>query len=224
MTKISIVIPIYNDSQSLLELISRIESLRSTSFDFLIVDNGSTDDQTVTLLQKNGLAWKSIRSEKNLGFGGGILFGLREAKSEYVGWMPGNLKIDPRDLNDFVSGIQLHGNVLLKAKRKNRSTIANFKTLLAGLTQSILLRENMLDTGGTPTICHRSFIETFFNPPQDYVFESYVLYRARLKKMEVLRPSINYGKRLFGNSHWQTGIKAEAKLMWKIIRSSSRWN
>lgn len=223
MNKVSIIIPVFNDFDSVVELISRIESMDSHPFDFLIVDNGSTDSRTLSLLRSGSHNWKSVRSEDNLGFGGGILFGIQEAHNEFVGWMPGNLKVDPRDLSDFVKNIKLHRNIFVKAKRKNRSKIANVKTLLAGFTQSILLRVNMFDSGGTPTICHKAFIESFVNPPNDYVFESYVLHRARLSKIEIVRPSINYGKRVFGQSHWQTGVKAEATLMWKIIRSSSHW-
>jgi hypothetical protein len=81
----------------------------------------------------------------------------------------------------------------------------------------------MNDSGGTPTICCKDFISQLDNWPKDYVFESYVLFMAKERKLEIVRPPIHYGSRKFGNSHWQSGLKAEIKLMLSIIQQSRFW-
>jgi glycosyltransferase involved in cell wall biosynthesis len=220
---LTLVIPIFNDLESLEALLLRIEEIDDSNFDFLIVDNGSSDENVFNRIKNGGQNWSGIRTHQNLGFGGGILFGIHSSKSPWVGWMPGNLKIDPRDLTSFVSKVDFQPHTFIKASRVGRKPSAKLKTLIAGVIQSLLLRKKMLDTGGTPSICEKEFITNLSNPPQDYVFESFVYYAAKRDGLDVCRPKIHYGERLFGNSHWQSGILAEISLMRKIVIGSRSW-
>jgi glycosyltransferase involved in cell wall biosynthesis len=220
---LTFVIPIFNDLESLEALLLRIEEIDDFNFDFLIVDNGSSDENIFNRIKNGGPNWSGIRTHQNLGFGGGILFGIHASTSPWVGWMPGNLKIDPRDLSSFVSKIRFQPHTFIKASRVGRKPSARLKTLIAGVIQSSLLRIKMFDTGGTPSICEKEFVSNLGNPPQDYVFESFVYYAAKRDGLYVSRPKIHYGERLFGNSHWQTGILAEISLMRKIVIGSRSW-
>jgi len=218
------VIPVFNDRDSLEVLLKKIDTMETPGFHFLIVDNGSTDLELSTYLENGGTNWSSIRTPQNLGFGGGIMFGIKASSTAWVGWMPGNLKIDPLDVPNFISQINFDPNSLIKARRVGRTIVSSSKTLFAGMVQTIMLRKNMLDTGGTPTVCTREFIERLLDPPKDYIFESFILHSARSSKLNVQRPKINYGKRMFGQSHWQNGLTAEMALMRDIVISSRNWN
>jgi glycosyltransferase involved in cell wall biosynthesis len=208
---------------SLRELSKRIDALTPTFYKFLIVDNGSSDPSIYNHLEIGGENWSGARTPINLGFGGGILFGIEACETPWVGWMPGNLKIDPSDLPEFISRVNFVSQSLVKAKRVRRTRLSSLKTNIAGLIQSAWLRKNMMDTGGTPTFCEKSFALSLKNPPQDYVFESFVLYSAIERGFLIKRPSIRYGERHFGESHWQNGLRAEVVLLGKIISSSKTW-
>jgi glycosyltransferase involved in cell wall biosynthesis len=220
---ITIIVPIYNEVKSLPILLSLIDQTNSQNIHFLIVDNGSTDLDVPKLLLRHSDKWTAIRTDKNLGFGGGILFGVKSVKSGVVGWMPGNLKIDPQDVVNLLRNFQLGEGEILKAKRIGRSFLQQVKTFIAGLLQSVILKKQMFDSGGTPTICRKKFIIELRNPPLDYVFESFVLYQARKLKLKVIRPKIYYGKRLHGQSHWQRGIRSEILLMKRIWMAARGW-
>jgi len=217
------VIPTYNDSKSLRLLIEMINQTPSDKLRFLLVDNGSTDLEVPRLLEKVGHNWATLRTSENLGFGGGILYGIHHADTEFVGWMPGNLKIDPRDLPSFIEKIEFNQNMVVKAQRVGRKTEARVKTYLLGVVQSTLLRVRMFDAGGTPTIINKRFVKTLESGPRDYVFESYVLFVATTMGMEIVRPPIYYGSRLFGSSHWQKGLRSEIKLFTKVLMESRSW-
>jgi len=217
------VIPTYNDAKSLQLLIEMIDQTSNEKLRFLLVDNGSTDLEVPKLLQKSGHNWTSLRCSENLGFGGGILHGIHHTDTEFVGWMPGNLKIDPRDLPRFIEKIDFNKNTLVKARRVGRKTGANIKTNILGAVQSLLLRVRMFDSGGTPTIINRNFVKILESGPRDYVFESYVLFAATTMGMEIIRPPINYGSRLYGSSHWQKGLRSEIILFTKVLRESKTW-
>lgn len=219
----TVVIPVYNDSKSLKVLINEIEKADFTDGVFLIVDNGSTDNALLELEGRAIQGVEIVRTEQNLGFGGGIKFGLNRALTEWVGWMPGNLKVHPSELSLFKPLLGSGNFDLIKASRKGRSFQANLKTFGAGLIQSVILRQMMFDTGGTPTFMRRSFLHHLEDAPNDYVFESYVLFRARRLKLRINRPKVLYGKRIFGESHWQRGIKAEFMLMKNIVSQSKKW-
>jgi glycosyltransferase involved in cell wall biosynthesis len=221
--KITIVVPIYNETDSLPIFLEMIEEAKSSEIHFLLVDNGSTREEVGKILSRESNYWTSLRTDTNLGFGGGILFGISKSSTEFVGWMPGNLKVDPREVVHAFKSENLAKEYLVKAKRTGRTVNARGKTVFAGLVQSILLKSNMFDSGGTPTVCHKDFIQGLENPPTDYVFESYVLYKARRLDMQVIRPKISYGKRVFGESHWQRGLGSEVALMRKIWISSRLW-
>jgi glycosyltransferase involved in cell wall biosynthesis len=221
--KITIVVPIYNETDSLPIFLDLIEEAGSKDITFLLVDNGSTSSEVGLVLSRKNEFWSAVRTEDNLGFGGGILLGVRESKSDFVGWMPGNLKVDPREVVKIFSQQKLERNGLYKARRTGRSLSARYKTILAGLIQSAILKSNMFDSGGTPTVCHKEFILGLENPPNDYVFESFILYSAKEAGMKIVRPKVTYGHRKFGQSHWQRGIHSEIVLMRKIWNSSRLW-
>ena len=191
MNDVTIIIPVYNDQESVNELCLRINEIHINQVKFLIVDNGSLRKIEMPSTKNASL----IRTESNLGFGGGILFGIESTKTEIVGWMPGNLKIDPHDAAEIAVETMISDHEIIKCKRRRIGFLPKAKTFAAGLIQTILLRRKMFDTGGTPTFAHISFINKMKNPPTDYVFESYVLYFARSQKINVIRPSIEYGIR-----------------------------
>ena len=223
MRSLTVVIPIFNDTESLITLRGEIELVDTKDFRWLIVDNGSTDKKLLEFLSRPDNPWDSIRSEQNLGFGGGILFGITSVKNDFVGWMPGNLKVRPADVVKMLSDIELRADLFIKASRSNRKLIPRLKTFLAGFVQSILLRKKMFDSGGTPTLCSREFVMGLKSPPTDYVFESFIFYKAQEVGLNIVRPKLPYGQRMFGQSHWQRGFKSEVNLMKLIWMSAKEW-
>lgn len=217
------VVPTYNDLESLTTLLQLVEEQKSKRITYLIVNNGSTNKNIEHVLSRNSEYWKSINLDSNLGFGGGILEGLKAAETNWVGWMPGNLKIKPIDVEKLVASTSLESGTFVKCHRLRNSKSAKMKTFIAGLIQSVLTRKNLFDTGGTPTICERNFVLSLRNLPTDFVIESRMLFEARNHGLIVTRPWIPYGERIFGSSHWQQGIASEFSLMRKIWKSARTW-
>lgn len=222
MKPLTMIVPMYNDQESLNVLSQVIVNNNDANLQYLIVDNGSEIPLKVPANTSRNIT--VIRTSMNKGFGGGILEGVSNAKTEWIGWMPGNLKISPADIPRLINEFEFAQGSLLKCNRVDRPILARFKTAIAGLIQSLICRTNMMETGGTPTICEKSFVLSLENPPRDYVFESYVLYCARRRNLEVIRPNIHYGPRVFGSSHWQSGLSSEIRLMKSIIRGRKDWD
>jgi glycosyltransferase involved in cell wall biosynthesis len=221
LQKCTALIPIYNDYESLVVLGPTIKELSSQSNLFLVIDNGSTDHRITEFLQNENIPF--VRSDDNLGFGGAILHGAQEVNTQWIAWMPGNLKVNPSDLAKFLDEFRFEPHTFAKAKRVNRKKPDQLKTFIAGAIQSIILGQNMIDTGGTPTVCEKSFLTSLIEPPKDFVFESFTLYAARIRKLHIVRPPFPYGQRVYGHSHWQRGLKSEIDLMIQIIHECLKW-
>lgn len=224
--KLTVVIPLFDDFESARELISLIGGVKKEqSVKFLLVDNGSKTNEIRELVdQAEQSNLSTIKCPSNLGFGGGIMFGVSDVTTSHVGWMPGNLKVTPAD------AISLWKKLLenprygaIKATRRRDSKIDFFKTLAAGLLASVFYRRNLLDSGGTPTLVETEFIKSIATiTPLDYDFELFTMFAIRESRINLMRSPVNYGSRKFGSSHWQTSFRSEINLLRKLLSQQSR--
>jgi hypothetical protein len=190
------------------------------SFNVIFVNNGSTDirvERALSTFESLGLC-KVVSSRVNLGFGGGVKHGLEECSSEIVGWYPLNLKVDFKDVTRIAKGLKSGGPFLVKAWRSQRTLVDSMKSLAVGIVHSIVSFVNLLDSGGTPTFTNMRARILAAELPSGYEFELAVLLIARSENWEINRPKVRYGKRKFGQSHWQTSIKNEFHLLQKQLR------
>lgn len=226
--KLTIVIPIFNEADSLPTLLSEIDAEANPGVNFLIVDNGSTDIAIEALLAKKGRNWKAIRTNPNIGFGGAIALGITSAAADasWVGWMPGNLKPDLTEFFQKLTVVSLTSATAIKFRRVGRARISALKTACFGLIQSIFAGQNLMDSGGTPTIVPTALALRIVaaRPPSDFRFESFALLFMRATGVKVDRPKLAYRERKFGASHWQSGLFAEFWLLKNTISELSQWH
>ena len=114
---LSIVIPCYNEESNLMEIIKQIdEILLNTKFEieFILVNNGSTDNSKnilETLINDNRQI-KLINIENNIGYGSGILSGLKIANGDVLSWTHADLQTDFFDVirayNKYQSEKSIH--------------------------------------------------------------------------------------------------------------------
>ena len=219
MTDIDLVVSFKDEFESLKFLMSSREFQDQQSMNVLLIDNGSTDPRIDKWLSEiEALPHvKVFRIDKNLGFGGGIKYGLRRSSAKWVGWYPLNLKVDFKDVISFADLASQSGADLFKARRVNRPFLDSWKTLISGLVISGISGRNLLDSGGTPTFIDSRKLQKLYTLPDDYAFELAVLNLARKCKWEVQRCPVPYKKRKFGNSHWQKGFYSETRLFWRQV-------
>ena len=143
--KYSIVIPCYNECNSLKQLFNNLKKINSfNNIEVIIVDNGSTDNSSELLASlKNKIYINNLRiitNEKNVGYGHGILTGLNESKGKFLGWTHADLQTD---ISDVLKGFEIinknQTNVIVKGKRIKRSIFDNIFTILMSIV-CILVR------------------------------------------------------------------------------------
>ena len=220
-----IVVPFYNDEDSFdsfIEILKKIEAHDNT---FILLDNGSSTDKIEEIAQKKkGNNWKFIRTEQNLGFGGGIKYAAKFVEKDYVAWMPGNLKLNPAEVYKVLLEQNLNEKYLyIKCKRTNRPKIDHLKTRIFGIIASIYFGKKIFDAGGTPNLIHKDFFSIEKDFPKDFSFDVFVYYYCLLNSFRIIRPTIDYKTRVHGKSHWQKGFLSEVKLTFDILKYKKKW-
>lgn len=224
MKKITIVIPCYNESSSLLELINQLKTI-SDDFNFILVDNGSTDD-TQNVLKKINIPEniKILKKQTNEGYGAGIKYGLKNVKTEFTGWMHADLQQD--------ANVLLNGKILLeslidkkskdfyavKGLRTGRSISNNIFTIGVALFTSILFFRKFWDIAGQPNIFKTSSLDFLNKAPDDHNFEFFVYIYFIINKGIYKRFNAPFHKRRFGSSSWDSGFQSKLKHSKNILK------
>ncbi|MCH2134358.1 MAG: glycosyltransferase family 2 protein [Phycisphaerales bacterium] len=104
---VSIIIPTYQEADSLPSMIDRLEGLRSVGWDLelLIVDDDSNDG-TIEMIEARGCDWiRLIVRREDRGLSTAVIHGLTEAKHEIMVVMDADLSHPPEAIPEFVSAL-----------------------------------------------------------------------------------------------------------------------
>jgi glycosyltransferase involved in cell wall biosynthesis len=216
--RFSLVIPCYNEAANLPLLLERCKALAVTrDVEVVLVDNGSTDSTAEVLenLLPKFPGCRSIRVEKNQGYGFGIVSGLKAAKGEILGWTHADMQTDPQDALVGLDFFEKHGDdIFLKGRRYGRPFMDVVFTVGMSVFETFLLARPMWDINAQPTMFSRRFFESWTAPPDDFSLDLFVYYQAQSFGIKVHRFPVRFGERAHGVSHWNVNLSAK----WKFIR------
>ena len=226
--KLSIIIPCYNEKISLNKLVDNCSTNINDDVEIILVDNGSTDGTFKYLVNLN-LPRNIIplRIEKNIGYGNGILQGLKEAKGEVLSWTHADLQTD---ISDVLKGFKkfedelVSKKCMVKGERKNRNLLDFFFTFNMSIYSSILLNKWMYDINAQPKIFHRSFLEEFENPPLDFSLDLYLIYFFKLKNININTFPVIFKKRKYGEAKGGGSFKGKIKLVIRTLNYIHKLN
>ena len=109
--KLSIVVPVFNESESLRELTTEIiQSCESATvpFELIFVDDGSTDTSwdVITQTADSDDRVTGIRFRRNFGKAAALTAGMRSATGDYIMMMDADLQDDPAEIPKFIAQLE----------------------------------------------------------------------------------------------------------------------
>lgn len=122
---ISVVVPLYNEQESLAELVAWIDRVakgNNLSYEIIMVDDGSSDDSwaEVERLKQEYSAIKGIRFARNYGKSAALYCGFAEAEGEVVFTMDADLQDSPDEIPQMRRMILEDGYDLVSGWKKKR--------------------------------------------------------------------------------------------------------
>lgn len=100
--KLSILIPIYNERATILEILKRVQAVPFEK-EIIAVDDGSTDGTRELLAQAQGVT--VLYHERNRGKGAAIQTALQHATGDIIVIQDADLEYDPRDYKQLIEPI-----------------------------------------------------------------------------------------------------------------------
>ena len=221
MTDLSIVIPCYNEEKNIIPLFKKIENLltKDPNIEIIIVDNGSTDNTKNNILNSDLNIDKKINVyeiKKNIGYGHGIMSGVKIASGNFIGWCHADLQTEPEDIyNAYQQNYEKLKNdkVIIKGIRTNRNLFDKLFTLGMSIMASILFQRIVSDINAQPKLFSQTFRSFLVDYPYDFSLDLYLLIIAKVKYYKIVNHKVVLKKRLHGEAKGGGNLKGKIKLI-----------
>src|SRR3982751_3244242 len=135
---VSIIVPLYNEDESLPELTAWIERVmqdNDLSYEVIMVDDGSSDNswQVIESLRKQNDSVRGIKFQRNYGKSAALNEGFKAAKGDVVITMDADLQDSPNEIPELRRMILEEGYDMVSGWKKKRYD----NTLTKNLTSKI---------------------------------------------------------------------------------------
>ena len=205
MNKIKILIPIYNDWQSVFKLLENINlesSLLEGEFSVIIINDASTENKPELLTNLENLkSVQVINMRKNKGHArcnaAGMKYINEKEEFDYIIPMDGDGEDRPEELSLLIEKIKIFPNTVITANRVKRSEGFIFKFCYSIHKYLTLVFTGQNIKYGNYTCIPKSIVNKMINEPASW--SSYSGSLAKTAKDRKFIPSIR-GKRYFGPS------------------------
>ncbi len=139
--KISIVVPLFNEEESLVELheqLSKAVCSLEKPLEFLFIDDGSTDNsmQVLSELHNKDPQVRVVQFRRNYGKSAALALGFKEARGEFIVTLDADLQDEPYEIPNLVKKLEDGFDLVSGWKKirkdpfikKNTSKLFNFVT------------------------------------------------------------------------------------------------
>ena len=224
--ELTIIVPCYNEEKNLNKLLYNIQELLNLNsfIKVFLVDNGSTDNSNKMI--KNNPIFKLqnfelIEVKKNIGYGNGIMQGLKKVDTKFYSWTHADLQTDIKDvLNAYnINKDKLDKeNCIIKGKRKNRNFLDNLFTVCMSFIATILTLSLQYDINAQPKIFSKKMFLKLKNPPDDFMLDLYFMIMVKKFRFKIINHPVYFKKRKFGVAKGGGSIKGKIILSLLTIK------
>ncbi len=219
MKKVSIIIPVFNEFNTLKLLLDKVEEAKFSGLDKeIILVNDCSTDGTEKILNELNEKYKILHHEKNQGKGAAIRTAVKEATGDFVVIQDADLEYSPDDYDKLLPFlINDEADVVYGSRFKNTDNSKNFilKNKLANLfltlLTNILYGASISDMETCYKAFKREFIQGITIKSNRFDFEPEITAKIMKKKARLKEVPISYNGRAHSEGkkiNWKDGIHA----------------
>ena len=205
MSDVSVVVPLYNEEQSVAMLQRELaDALAGLDYEIIFVDDGS-QDETGARIAANPRT-RVLHFEKNAGQSAAIFAGLQAVRSDVVVLIDGDLQNDPTDIPRLLAEISRGADLVCGYRARRKDTLLKRITShVANFVRSRFTRDGVRDTGCTLKAMRRDCIGALVPFKGMHRFIPALLKGAGYRLVEI---PVNHRPRRFGQSKYGLGNRA----------------
>jgi dolichol-phosphate mannosyltransferase len=205
MSDVSVVVPLYNEEQSVAMLQNELaDALTGLDYEIIFVDDGS-QDETVARIAANPRT-RILRFGRNAGQSAAIFAGLQAVRSEVAVLIDGDLQNDPADIPRLLAEISRGADLVCGYRARRKDTLLKRVTSrVANFVRSRFTRDGVRDTGCTLKAMRRDCIGALVPFKGMHRFLPALVKGAGYRLVEI---PVNHRPRRFGQSKYGLGNRA----------------
>ncbi|MBV8244932.1 MAG: glycosyltransferase family 2 protein [Candidatus Eremiobacteraeota bacterium] len=232
MTKVSIVIPCYNEAEGISQLREKLLPVlervgRRYQAELILVDDGSTDQTNALLHQAfDGVEnARVVKHEKNLNLGGAVRTGIRESSGEWIANLDSDCTYDPALLEPMLDAMEAGADLVTVSPYHPRGRVEGVPAYRLFLSTSLtamyraILRKKIYTFTALNRVYKRSICATISSPAFDFTCLAEMMLKALKQGKQVSEVPAVLSVRRFGESKMKTGrvIQAHLRLLSRLL-------
>ncbi|OGZ20002.1 MAG: hypothetical protein A2654_02180 [Candidatus Nealsonbacteria bacterium RIFCSPHIGHO2_01_FULL_43_31] len=222
--QLSIVLPAYNEGENLPDVLKNLRlALHQAQIltEIIVVDNGSVDNTPEILdnLKKEMGELKTMKIEKNIGCGNGIIKGLEAAQGDILCFMDADGQVRPKDLLNVYLKLRNENLDFCKGTRIKR--FFNLRREIVSKIYNFLFRvlfvNRFQDINGSPKVFTRRFFQEAKFVSKDWFLDAEIMIKAKRGRYKIGEAPIVYLERKGG------GSKVSMVTMFEFFKNMLYW-